>query len=239
MTNQLKDLMTEAADAQAPYVPDVDALLQTGRRQVRRRRMATAIATVAAVAMVAGATTVAVNTIDRSSEEPVAPVRTPNQTPLGLPSVGPGGSTGLCTTADGVGATAWNWPVVLYTEDTFGMSVVRRSKNTVAFCTTEWGNGAKHSVVPGGTKIVLRKSAAEGRGAQPGSSVTTVFGTVPAGALPRVTVETADGHVGVAKVKDGYFVYRRVEHSPWPGPIPHAIVRFKYAGKAEYVAASR
>lgn len=54
-----------------------------------------------------------------------------------------------------------------------------------------------------------------------------------------MTVETADGYVGVAKVKNGYFAYRRVEHSPWPGPDPHAIVRFKYAGKAEYVAASR
>ena len=86
---------------------------------------------------------------------------------------------------------------------------------------------------------MLRKGAAEGRGAKPGSSVTTVFGTVPKGAPPRVTVETADGHVGVAKVKDGYFAYRRVEHSPWPGPAPHAIVRFKYSGKPEYVAASR
>jgi hypothetical protein len=54
-----------------------------------------------------------------------------------------------------------------------------------------------------------------------------------------VTVETADGYVGVATAKDGYFGYRRVEHSSWPGPEPHAIVRFKYPGKAEYVAASR
>lgn len=241
MTNHLKDLMTEAADAQAPYVPDVAGLLQTGRRQVRRRRVANAIATTAAVAVVAGATTIVVGTIDRSSEEPVAPARTPSQTPLGLPSVGPGGSTGMCTTADGEGAAGWNWPVVLYAQDTFGMSIVRQSKSTVAFCTTEWGNGASRSVVPGGAKdgIVLRKSAAEGRGAEPGSSVTSVFGTVPRGTPPRVTVETADGHVGIAKVKDGYFVYRRVEHSPWPGPVPHAIIRFKYAGKAEYVAASR
>jgi hypothetical protein len=100
MTNELKDLMTEAVDAQAPYVPDVDMLVRTGRKQVRRRRVATAIATAAAVAVVAGATTIAVGTIDRSSEEPVAPVRTPSQTPLGLPSVGPGGSTGRDSPAD-------------------------------------------------------------------------------------------------------------------------------------------
>ncbi|TDW15524.1 hypothetical protein [Kribbella kalugense] len=43
----------------------------------------------------------------------------------------------------------------------------------------------------------------------------------------------------MAKVKNGHFAYRRVEQSPWPGPVPHAIVRFKFAGKAEYVAASR
>ncbi|MFD3405652.1 hypothetical protein ACFWUU_33510 [Kribbella sp. NPDC058693] len=242
MTNQLKDLMTEAVDAQAPYVPDVDTLLRTGRKQVRRRRLATVIATTAAVALVAGATTVAVGTINRS-EDPVAPVQTPTQTPLALPSAPPGGSTGLCTAADGSASDGWLWPkVVLYTQDTFGMTMVRKSQaGGIAFCTTEWGNGAKLSVVPGGAKdgIVLRKTAAEGRGAQPGSSVTSVFGTVPRGTPPRVTVETADGHVGVAKVKDGYFVYRHVEHSPWPGPVPHAIVRFKFAGKAEYVAASR
>ena len=243
MTNQLKDLMTEAADAQAPYVPDVDLLVRTGRKQVRRRRVTTAIATAAAVAVIAGATTIAVGTIDRSDNLPVAPAVTPtSHVPRPEISVPPGGSTGLCTTADGSASDGWLWPkVVLYVQDTFGMSMVRRSKSNIAFCTTEWGNGAKLSVVPGGAKagIVLRKSAAEGRGAKPGSSVTTVFGTVPAGTPPRVTVETADGYVGVAKVKDGYFVYRRVEHSPWPGPIPHAIVRFKYAGKAEYVAASR
>jgi hypothetical protein len=41
-------------------------------------------------------------------------------------------------------------------------------------------------VVAGGAKngIVLRKTAAEGRGARPGSSVTSVFGTVPRGTPP-------------------------------------------------------
>ncbi|TDW15523.1 hypothetical protein [Kribbella kalugense] len=77
MTNQLKDLMTEAVDAQAPYVPDLDTLMRTGRRQVRRRRLATAVATAAAVAVVAGATTVAFNTINWSSDAPVAPMLTP------------------------------------------------------------------------------------------------------------------------------------------------------------------
>ncbi|WUJ74956.1 hypothetical protein OG809_17150 [Kribbella soli] len=248
MTNQLKDLMTEAVDAQAPYVPDVETLVRTGRKQVRRRRAATAIATAAAVAVIAGATTIAVGTIDRSGKLPVAPAVTPTTHVTGPElSAPPGGSTGLCTTADGSPSDGWLWPkVVLYTQDTFGMSMVRRSPegstpDADVFCTTEWGNGAKHSVVPGGAKngIVLRKGAAEGRSAQPGSSVTSVFGTVPRGTPPHVTVETADGYVGVAKVKDGYFVYRRVEHSPWPGPVPHAIVRFKYAGKAEYIAASR
>lgn len=95
MTNQLKDLMTEAGDAQAPYMPDLDTLVRTGRRQVRRRRLATAVATAAAVAVVAGATTVAFNTINRSSGAPVAPVQTPFQTPTRPElSAPPGGSTG-------------------------------------------------------------------------------------------------------------------------------------------------
>ena len=141
MTNQLKDLMTQAVDAQAPYVPDVDTLLQTGRRQVRRRRVATAIATAAAVAVVAGATTIAVDTINHS-QDPIAPVQTPARTPvLPLPSAPPGGSTGRCTAADGSPADGWLWPkVVLYAQDTFGMSMVRRSTTgDIAFCTTEVG----------------------------------------------------------------------------------------------------
>jgi len=89
------------------------------------------------------------------------------------PSVGPGGSTGYCTTADGTGAPAWNWPVVLYAQDTFGMSIVHRSPTdpkVAAFCTTEWGNGARLAVVPGGAVqgVVLRKSAAIVRFKYPG-----------------------------------------------------------------------
>ena len=239
MTNELKNLMTEAADNQGRYAPDVEALVRSGRRQVRRRRIVASVATVAAIGIVVGATTIAVNSVNRSSEPPVL---TPSPSPS-LPSVGPGGSTGRCTFADGKGAPSWNWPVVLYVQDTFGMSIVRRSPanpKVTAYCTTEWGDGARLSVVPGGPVrgVVLRKSAAVGRGALPESSVTTVFGVVPHG-TPRVTVETKDGYVGVAKVKDGHFAYRRVEHSPWPGPAPRVIVRFKYPGQPEYVAASR
>ncbi|MEV0803419.1 hypothetical protein AB0I34_37410 [Kribbella sp. NPDC050281] len=67
--------------------------------------------------------------------------------------------------------------------------------------------------------------------------MTTVFGVVQG--TPKVTVQTADGHVGVATVKDGFYAYRRVEQSPWPGPIPGAVVRFRNPGQGEYVAAHR
>lgn len=243
MTNQLKDLMTEAVDTQPPYVPDLDALVRTGRRQVRRRRAAGVVATVAAASIVIGATTVAFDTINRSSEPPIA-TRTSPPDAWSLPSMGPNGSTGVCTTADGKRVPATTWPAVLLIQDRFGTAAVRNASGNpaeIAFCTTEWGDGAKLSVVPGTAtdRIVLRKNAANGRGAAAGSSVTVVFGAVPRGTPPRVTVQTADGHVGVATVKNGYFAYRRVEHSAWPGPEPHAIVRFKYPGKPEYVAASR
>ena len=56
--SRLKDLMTEAADGLA-YTPDLDALLRTGRRQVRTRRLLTSVATVAAMSVITGATTVA------------------------------------------------------------------------------------------------------------------------------------------------------------------------------------
>ncbi|MET9269062.1 hypothetical protein [Kribbella sp. NPDC003557] len=230
MTTHLKELMTEAVDAQTAYVPDLDALVRTGRRQVRRRRTAGVLATIAAVAVVAGATTVAVDTIHRSSEVPVAPSTTG-------PSVGPDGSTGLCTTADGTPVPAWNrWTLVVYAEDDFGMSMVYRSPDdpkVVAFCTTQRGDGAARSVVPGGAVhgIILRKNATQ---ELTGSSVTSVFGSVerePIG-YPVVRVETADGHVGLAEVKDGYYVYRRLEHSQWPGPVPPVTVRFKYPHQA-------
>jgi hypothetical protein len=236
MTTQLKDLMTEAVDAQAPYVADLDALMRTGRRQVRRRRTAGVVVMLAAIAVVVGGTAIAFDAMHRSSQPAVAPT-----TPM--MSVGPGGSTGKCTAADGGPTHGWSfdWPVLVNVQDTFGRSTVYRSptdSSVVSFCTFEWGNGAQFSVVPGGAKngIVVRKSAAEGRGARSGSSVTSVFGAVLPGTPPRITVETADGYVGVATVRNGYFVYRRVEHSPWPGPTPRAIVRFKYTGKAEYVA---
>ncbi|MEU8227441.1 hypothetical protein [Kribbella sp. NPDC048915] len=238
MTNELKNLMTEAVDAQPSYVPDPDALVRTGRRQVRRRRTAAVLASLATAAMIAGATTVAVDTINRSSEVPVAPdAASPTAA-----KVAPAGSTGLCSKADGTPADAWTgWQLVVKTQDTFGMSIIYRSPQDpklVVFCTTEWGDGAKRSVVPGGALhgIVLRKSAAKDRGAAPGSSVTSVFGQVstlvdpkPRG-LPRITVRTADGYQGIATVANGWFVYRRVEHSPWPGPIPHVAVGYSYPG---------
>jgi hypothetical protein len=62
MTNQLKDLMTEAADDLPTYVPDLGVLLHTGRRRVRRRRLVAAAATVAAIAAVIGTSTVTVGT---------------------------------------------------------------------------------------------------------------------------------------------------------------------------------
>lgn len=238
MTSRLKELMTEAVDAQAPYVADLDALVRTGRRQVRRRRTAGVVGMLAAIAVVGGGTAVAFDTMHRSGEPAVTPT-----TPTPVMSVGPGGSTGKCTTADGGPPHGWDfsWPVLLNIHDDFGRSTVYRSPTdpgVISFCTTEWGDGARFSVVPGGAKngIVVRKSGARG---QAGSSVTTVFGVVPRGTPPRITVETADGYVGVATVKDGYFAYRRLEHSPWPGPVPRVIVRFKYPGKPEYVAASR
>ncbi|MEU4193581.1 hypothetical protein AB0E69_16900 [Kribbella sp. NPDC026611] len=239
MTNQLKELMTDALEHEAPYAPDLTALVSTGRRQVRRRRLVTATATAAAICVVAASTVVAFKTMDRADEAPVAPA--PTTLPWGLPSMPPGGSTGVCTTADGATASAWNWPLVVSVNDTFGYAMVRKlPTGPAAFCTTEWGNGARLSVVPGRSPaLVLRKSAAEGRGAAPRSSVTSVFGPAPKGRAPKVTVQTADGYVGVATVRNGYFVYRRVEHSPWPGQAPHAIVRFQYPGQHPYVAASR
>ncbi|GAA3550818.1 hypothetical protein [Kribbella ginsengisoli] len=239
MTRQLKDLMHEATDRPA-FTPDVDRLLTTGRRRRRNRLLVTAATVAASIAVVAGGTILTLDTTDRS-----APAVSPTWS---LPSVGPGGSTILCSDENGdpvptLGADMWNWAVRLSVQDTYGASVVRHSPKdpqVVAYCTSEWGNGAKDSVVPGGAagNVVLRKSAAVGRGlAQPGS-VTTVFGKAPKG-IQRITIQTEDGHVGNATIKAGYFAYRRIEQTPWPGPQPSVIVRFTFPGRPEYIAARR
>lgn len=138
----------------------------------------TSVAAAVAVAAVVGGTTVALDTAQQAVPGPAAP---PPTTQPALPEVAPGGSTGLCTDANGDGIGGWAWLATVYVQDTFGISSVRRSPkdpNVVAFCTSEWGNGARNSVIPGGAVqgIVLRKSAAVGRGVVGPASVTTVFG---------------------------------------------------------------
>jgi hypothetical protein len=236
MTRQLKDLMHEATDRPA-FTPDVDRLLTTGRRRRRNRRLVSAVTIAASIAVVAGGAILSLDNTDRSTPA-VAPS-------WSLPSVGPGGSTSLCSDENGEPVhdfKVFSWPVDLSVQDTYGSSQLRHSPKypqVVAYCTSEWGNGAKDSVVGGGTDgIVVRKSAAVGRGLKEPGSVTTVFGQAPKG-VQRVTVETKDGHVGVAKVRGGYFAYRRVEQTPWPGPEPTVIVRFTIPGKPEYVGAWR
>ncbi|MEV8375230.1 hypothetical protein AB0P21_21025 [Kribbella sp. NPDC056861] len=231
MTRQLKDLMHEATERQA-FTPDVGHLVATGRRQTRNRRLLAVVATAASVAVVATGTMFALGSTDHPS--PAAPPA----------SAAPEGSSGLCSDQDGNGLTAWAWPVIVLVQDTYGTSSVRHAPgdpSTIAYCTTEWGGGAKDSVIPrdGEATLVLRKSAAVGRGLQEPGSVTTAFGRTPKSPDLRVTVETTDGHVGIATVKGGFFAYRRVEQTPWPGPLPGAVIRFKFAGQPQRVVAQR
>jgi 3-methyladenine DNA glycosylase/8-oxoguanine DNA glycosylase len=51
VTNRLKDLMTEAADDRPSYVPDVEALIRAGRRQLRQCRLMKAAAAVVLIAI--------------------------------------------------------------------------------------------------------------------------------------------------------------------------------------------
>jgi len=224
MTRQLKELMHEATD-RAAFSPDIDQLLTTGRRQTRKRRLLAACTAAASVAIVAGGTVFALDT-------------TRGAAPAPADQSAEVGSSGLCADSSGQGLDARTWPAVLYVQDTYGISSVHRSAKTVAFCTTEWGDGAKRSVVPGTGRVVVRKSSAVGRGLTEPGSVTTVFGVAPAG-VQRVTVETSDGHVGVATIKGGYFAYRRVEKTPWPGPLSPVIVRYKLPGLPEQVMPQR
>ena len=147
------------------------------------------------------------------------------------------GSGGLCTDKNVNRLDAMQWPAVITVQDVYGISTIRRSpteSHLLAYCTTEWGVGAKKSVVTGGERggIMLRRSVATRQGRTEPSSVTTVLGNVPHG-VERITVETSDGHVGVATIEGPYFAYRRIEQTPRPGPQPTAVIRFKYRGKAE------
>ncbi|GAA0948359.1 hypothetical protein GCM10009554_45880 [Kribbella koreensis] len=135
MTRQLKELMDEATDRPA-FTPDVDRLVATGRRQVRKRRLLTSIATAAAVALLAGGITVALTTTNQSAPapavngpKPVAPVSFCETDKVAAPR--PPSSTD---------PTRWS-EVVLVTDDADGTTSVRLSPATgqIAYCTTWLG----------------------------------------------------------------------------------------------------
>ncbi|GAA1617870.1 hypothetical protein GCM10009789_84810 [Kribbella sancticallisti] len=244
MNGQLKDLMDQASDRLDRFVPDIEDLLAASRRRVRRRRLASAVAVLAAVAIVATGTTVALD-LTEAIEPPVSTEPTNPSAPNKTPGPAQNRNSG-CTRSNGTGDNnGWAWPAVLFVDDQYGSAAVRQSPKdrTVVFCVTQtvkWS--AYSSVVLGGSAqgILLRKTPAgvTRDEVSPRASVTTVFGLVRSG-IPRVTVETEDGHVGQATVANGYFVYRRHVPTPWPGPEPHVKVRFKYAGEDEYLAANR
>ncbi len=72
MTDKLQTLMREQADSVDFAVPDLDAMVATGDRRVRNRRLGATVGTVAAaVALVAAATTLPSSPTDRVS--PAAP----------------------------------------------------------------------------------------------------------------------------------------------------------------------
>jgi hypothetical protein len=134
MTRQLKELMHEATDRPA-FVPDVDQLLTTGRRQTRKRQVLTSIVVAAAVVLTAGGITIAATT---NGSAP-APAATPPE---------PADPFSMCETdkvapdRPPTSTDPANWSeLVVSTDDADGTSSVRVSPTTgkVAYCSTWLG----------------------------------------------------------------------------------------------------
>ncbi|MEJ7691118.1 MAG: hypothetical protein WKF76_12185 [Nocardioidaceae bacterium] len=77
MSGLLKDVMNKRAEAaERPHL-DLDAIVATGEKRIRRHRVAAAVATTAAVATIAVAAATVVDTDQRSTPDGIQPATSP------------------------------------------------------------------------------------------------------------------------------------------------------------------
>ncbi|GAA0609432.1 hypothetical protein HPO96_29075 [Kribbella sandramycini] len=211
MTEDLKALMERESDRSDRYfAPDPVAILTAGRRRARIRTATVTLTVVAALAVLTSGVGLAL----REREAPVAgQPRPPQEAWL------------QCDSSSGrrMGKDTWTWPVVVEQHDAYGAASIRKDPNShvVVYCLSQPDRGTAQLPLGHVGGIVLRKTAV-GDGSK--QSVTTVYGVLP----------TRDGAVDVAvdgkwrteqaSVRDGLFVYRKLESLPWPGPTPSGAV---------------
>jgi hypothetical protein len=208
MTRELKLLLDRATERPEPFSPDPNRLIAVGRQRRRNRRIAGSVATLAAVAVVAGGVTVA---LDLQNPRGVAPA-----------SQSQSQADTLCTTSNGLRldpVEVITWEPVMSVQDDFGTSWIRRSSDDnkwggvyqYAYCVNHV-NGAPNAVLPGRGGSLVRRTPIDGK-----HSTTTVFGTLHGPAVKASVRTTSDGFTGYAVVQKGFYIYRHVEPQPWPG----------------------
>lgn len=248
MTRQLKDLMDQATDRSAPYVPDLDQLLTAGRRDVRKRRVLAALTSTAAVVLVTCVSALAVNVShgpvpDPASEGPPPPapdrivtVKPSHPVPTATKPFTPSADTTLlCETKDRKTLTgnAAPWTVVVVSAaDADGTSSVLRSPTTgeVAFCTTRVPvtgtakplRAAGFWTGPLGFVNYVHRFDGTGCGSAERHNcdgATLGFsGRLPVG-VTRVVLEAA-GRTKDAVIKDGFYAIRLFEPNTGSAFVP-------------------
>lgn len=219
MNPDLKILMDRATDRPVPFTPDPGAILAAGQRRRRNRRIVGSIATLAAVAVIAGGVTVAFELQDSRG---VAPANQPT-------------TTKLCTTSNGtmLGNRADGWIEVISVSDKYGTAAILRTpdESQFAYCVTQ-STGDPNVQLGARGGVLVRKTSID-----PGTSMTTVFGRAY-GEKPKTLVETGDGKIGTAVVKSTFYLYRHVEARPWPGSTPTVFARTLDA-RGNYISIGR
>ncbi|GAB3947792.1 hypothetical protein GCM10029976_077700 [Kribbella albertanoniae] len=230
MTKELKALMERESDRADNYFTlDPEAILAAGRRRSRVRTLGVA-ATLLTVLVVLTAGT---SLVLQEREAPVA----------GLPSR-PQDAYKQCDTSSGrrLGKESWTWPEVRNAIDDYGSASLRRDPDDpgqVAYCVTQpdvpvgflplaQQKGIVVRVTPIDTKT--RVVTVAGRTyVSDGGTVLVAVGGVGERLLPstlntRFADSAATASVGEAGITGTYYLYRTVQHAPWPGPQPEVSV---------------
>ncbi len=228
MTRELKALMERESDRSDHYfAPDPEAILAAGRRRSRVRTLGVA-ATVLTVLVVLTAGT---GLVLQQREVPVA----------GLPNR-PQDAYKQCDTSSGrrLGKESWTWPEVRTAIDSYGSASLRRDPDNpdqVAYCVTQPDVPVGFLPLAQSKGIVVRVTPIDSKTrvvtvagrtyVHDGGMVLVAVGGIGERILPRnskVITYAAKASVGQAGISGTYYLYRTVQHAPWPGTQPEVSV---------------
>ncbi|MFB6726405.1 hypothetical protein ACFCV3_39920 [Kribbella sp. NPDC056345] len=228
MTKELKALMERESDRSDHYfTPDPEAIVAAGRRRNRVRNLGVA----ASVLTVLVVLTAGTGLVLQQREAPVA----------GLPSRLQDAYK-QCDTSSGrrLGKESWTWPEVRSAIDDYGSASLRRDPDNpdqVAYCVTQPDVPAGFLPLAQRKGIVVRVTPIDSKTrvvtvagrtyVSDGGTVLVAVGGIGQRLLPvnsKITTFASPTVVGEASIAGTYYLYRTVQHAPWPGPQPEVSV---------------